>query len=533
MDRGDIELSASKQQTTIEGDEDVKLEGSEFISTNPKQDSLRFVAPRAEYSVKKSIIKAREVQFINVADARIYPDSGNVTIYKKARMKPFINSKILANTVTKYHNIYNADIEVTARKMYTATGDYDYIDENKSKQTIHFNQITVDTTAQTYALGILDDTVSFMLSPKFAFLGDVKLTASNEFLNFSGFAKIGHSCKAIISNWFKFTEDINPNSIYIPVELNPTNITDDSISSGILLGKDSAYAYSTFLSLRPNEYDINVMTADGYLVYDKGPKAYRISNKDKLTEISLPGNLISLRTKGCTVYGEGKINLGQDIGRVNMITVGNATNNLKDKSTNFDVLMVLDFFFDDGAMKTMAEDFIKETTVDAIDYNRTVYERGLGEIVGKETADKLISEINLYGSYKKMPNELLHTLVFTDLKLKWNDSTSSYISDGLIGLGNINKKQINKSVEGYIELVKKRSGDILTIYLQATEDKWYFFSYQRGLMQAISSNEDFNTIVKEVKAAKRKMKAEKGKAPYQYIISSVRKKKSFVQKFNN
>jgi len=180
----------------------------------------------------------------------------------------------------------------------------------------------------------------------------------------------------------------------------------------------------------------------------------------------------------------------------------------------------------------MAEALAEDETVEGIDYNRTTYERGLSELIGKDLADKSISEINLYGKYKKMPAALVHTLVFSDLKMYWNDTTGSYLSRGPIGLSNVNKRQVHKSLKGYIEILKKRTGDVFTIYLEATEDKWYFFTYQRGLMQAISSNEDFNTIVKEVKATKRKL-ATKGGAPYQFIISSVRKKKTFLNKFNS
>ena len=147
-------------------------------------------------------------------------------------------------------------------------------------------------------------------------------------------------------------------------------------------------------------------------------------------------------------------------------------------------------------------------------------------------ADKLISEISIYGTYKKVPAELVHTLVLTDLKLKWNPSTGSYVSVGPIGIGNINKKQIHKPVRGIVELLKKRNGDVLSIYLEASEHNWFFFTYQRGLMQAISSGDDFNTIIKELKPDKRKVKAQyKGGMSYQYIISTGRKKKFLLRKY--
>ena len=57
-----------------------------------------------------------DVKIIKVADAAISPDKGDVTILKKAEMKPLINAQILANTTTKYHTIYNAFVNILSRK---------------------------------------------------------------------------------------------------------------------------------------------------------------------------------------------------------------------------------------------------------------------------------------------------------------------------------------------------------------------------------------------------------------------------------
>ncbi|MFH1320836.1 MAG: hypothetical protein ABII90_09320 [Bacteroidota bacterium] len=532
MDKGDIALSAETTELIGEGADEVELKGSKFTSVHPKQDSLYFVAADAIYDIKSSIIYAHGVQFISVADARIYPDAGNVTLRKKAKMEPLTYAKILANTVTKYHNIYNAYVEIKARKNYNATGNYDYIDELRRKQTIYFDKISIDTTGQTYAIGEIHDTANFTLSPKFAFSGNVKLTANNEFLNFTGFCKIEHTCGSIISNWFEFSADINPNDIYIPVSAEPVNLSNDKLSSGIILAKDSAYVYSTFLSMKTKDQDIDILPVEGFLFYDKSTKEYRISNKDKLIEIALPGNYLSLNTSDCIVYGEGKIGLGENTGQITLTTVGNMIHNLNNDSAKFDMIMSIDFFFADASLKIMADNISEESSLIPLDYDRTTFERGIAELTDKKAADKLISEINLYGKFKKVPTELVHTILLTDLKMKWNPITGSYLSEGPVGIGIIDKRQVHKPVMGYIELLKRKSGDIFTIYLEATKDNWYFFTYQRGLMQAISSSEDFNNVIKELKASKRKVKAlEKGGMSYQFIISSERKKKAFLKQF--
>ena len=60
MDQGNLELSSTEQTTAVSEGDDISLAGSEFVSTHPDQDSLRFVAPRAEYQVKNSIIYAKD-----------------------------------------------------------------------------------------------------------------------------------------------------------------------------------------------------------------------------------------------------------------------------------------------------------------------------------------------------------------------------------------------------------------------------------------------------------------------------------------
>jgi hypothetical protein len=115
--------------------------------------------------------------------------------------------------------------------------------------------------------------------------------------------------------------------------------------------------------------------------------------------------------------------------------------------------------------------------------------------------------------------------------MKWNTPTKSYVSEGMIGVGSIYKNQLNKFVKGKIEVIKKRSGDVLNIYLEVDNSTWYFFNYQTGLMQAISSDEKFNTTIKELKPDKRKAKEEKGVPNYQFILSTARKKADFLKKF--
>jgi hypothetical protein len=192
-------------------------------------------------------------------------------------------------------------------------------------------------------------------------------------------------------------------------------------------------------------------------------------------------------------------------------------------------MISMDFFFDDGLLDKIAQAIEAKTDLPSTDFSRPVYEKGLRELIGKEKADKAISDVNLYGKMKKFPDELKTTFLFTDVKMKWNQKTKSFISSGKIGIGNINKNQLNKMVDGKIALERKRTGDILHIYIQVEDGKWYYFEYNRGIMNVISSDDAWNTIIKDMKSDKRESK-EKGTQGFRFILGQPQAPKIWLKK---
>ncbi len=54
--------------------------GPRYISIDPAQDSLSFISPVAFYDYDSNLIKATAVQYIDIADARIYPENQRLTV---------------------------------------------------------------------------------------------------------------------------------------------------------------------------------------------------------------------------------------------------------------------------------------------------------------------------------------------------------------------------------------------------------------------------------------------------------------------
>lgn len=527
MDNDDIELSSSKQ--SADDATGVKLEGSQFISIHPDQDSLSFFAPKARYDLKKHIIYADGVRFFQVADVMIYPDSGKVVIEKNAKMRMLENAKIVASYITQYHKIYKANVNIYGKRKFSGSGYIDYVDELNIKTPIYLENIGVDTTGMTYATGSVPKEENFTLSPQFAFHGRVMLKSNQEFLTFKGYSKIKHECDKLPIHWFEFTASIDPSNILIPVDSIVVGEEGNDLGIGIFYNKDTLGNYPAFISPVYSRKDQAIIAAGGFLMFDKESKEYRVANKLKLNEMSFPGNYVALKTEHCKLYSEGKINLGADLGKVELITAGNIIYNTVDKTMVSEMMMIINFYIEEKAMEDMAKRINEKTSLDPVDYTRPVYEKALRELLPKNEADNLIAQINLNGMFKKVPSELNKTLVLTDVKMKWDDVTQSYVSIGKIGIGNIYKDQINKMVDGKIQIKKKKSGDVISIYLELDQNNWYFFTYTRGLMQVYSSSETFNSIIMEVKPDKRKLSAEKGQMPYQYMLSNKRKLNDFLK----
>ena len=167
-------ISARKQNASTDGEKygfkDEPLLGSNFISTRENQDSLKFVSPLAIYDYEKNLLNATKVKYIEVADARIFPDKENVTIINpEGYMQTFQNAKLMANRETRFHNIYQSQLTVKNRNDYEGNGKYDYKDMNNAIQVLTFNQIRVDSLRQSYAEGTITEPDDFTLSPHFPY----------------------------------------------------------------------------------------------------------------------------------------------------------------------------------------------------------------------------------------------------------------------------------------------------------------------------------------------------------------------------
>jgi hypothetical protein len=533
MDRDQVALSMTKtlpENTLDIGIDSLSSSGARYLSTHPQQDSLSFIASRAIYDYESKILNASGVPAIEVADAYILPHEKKLDIGYRASMSLLNNAKVLANKDNLQYLIYDASIAINGADDYKGSGYYDYRDAFGNAYQLHFDRIWVDTSMLTLASGDVTEDSPFMLSPYFDFQGEVQLMADVPLLTFDGGVRLVHSCD-IGRSWLRFTAQLDPADIRIPIPEQMQNTALNRIFSGTMITRDSIHIYSAFLSGRKDYFDANINSAHGELIYDPEREDYIISSPEKLADPTWPGSYLRLETERCRVYGEGPINLNLNYGLVKMVSAGNTSHRVAEGVFETRLILGLDFPFSEDALEVMGAEIDRLPYLDPVDLFDPHYQLAMKDLLGRETALDLERQLGLTGVYEEIPPAWKHTIFFSDLPLKWNQESRSFRYRGMVGIGNIGDIQVNKKVEAYIEFVERGSGDVFDIYLKADDRTWYYIAYTPGGLQVLSSNRDFNQIIFDLKENDRRIKGRVGQAPYVYSLAARRRLDLFIERF--
>jgi len=528
----EVESTPEEPRATLGRTEELKrlkdgdMRGALFLSEHKAQDSLRFTSRELTYHLADTTMKAKQVEYIIAADAKIFPDEDTLNIRKNASMDTLRNAQLVADREQKLHNIFNANIKIKGRYDYGGNGDYHYQDMNEHLQTIHFNEIRVNKSIQTYARGMIEKTDSFKLSPYFAFAGDVELESQRKLLKFLGGTKMTHRCSRVSSQYVYFESVINPDRILIPIEEKNRNLTGKNLFAGSYVTLDSTHAYSAFLTPRKDPSDDLIISSRGFLNFDEQKGKYQVASRPKLEDLDTKGTYISLDRDSCQYYAEGSMYLGVDFGNPTITPAGQLYHNLPANEIKFNLTLPLNFYFSEAAIDSMIKDINGRDELENIATDAKLYRKNLNEIVGQKTTDAYMELAGIPDTLSQSkgltaPKALNQTFLFSNLQFEWHTSTNSYVAEGNIPIAMINGKPVNKKVDGFIEIIKQKHNDRLYIYIKPDNDRYYLFYYSRGIMRTYSNNKKFVDAINEVPKRKREVGGGLFSMPtYRYILAT-------------
>ena len=534
LDSGELVLFSERlpasDSLTEEEIIETKTGRSEFISTNPKQDSLFFTAGFARYSLNNYEIRAEEVDIIRVADAAIFPPDGLVTIRKGGKLDPLHQANLIASTKSKSHTIRQAEVQIFSRQYYEGSGLYQYEPVNGVIQEIRMTEIRVDSTHTTIGRGYIGPEDNFLLSPHFAFRGEVSLNAGDKRLLFEGGFMIIQDCyEPQKEHWAYFRAHVDPKDVRIPVDPALTDLEGTEIHPAIYYSSLKDDIYPTMFGSRGLLSDTAIFSNAGWLTFDTAAGSFLIEPFDPDDRGGKPDRL-RFDTRKCAVRGTGELHLPMDLGYIDLLAQGWIEHLIIPDSTFLNVALVIDFYFDEESLRMLA-DSIRQSDLRGFDATQKSYNDLLLRLSGQEGIAALQGDLGIFSSLRNLPEELDHTFILTDLDMYWNTRTRSFVSSGPFGLAVAGSTPVHRMVDGYLELVRKRSGDEFNLYIEAGPRKWYLFTYKNGIMQTTSTDLEYNAKITDLKARKRMTRRDgMDDMEYEFTIADRRKRIEFLRK---
>ena len=489
---------------------------SYLVSTHPLQDSLDFTAGFARFSLAPSILEAFNVPEIEVADARIHPDSGYVVIRMNAEMDPLENARIVANRFSELHEFYESFARIRGKYRYNASGMYDYKDEEGSTWPIRFGSIVPDTSGMTVAVAQIQESDEFYLSPHFGYRGKITLRADEIPMFYFGSIRLQHSCRNLQSMWYDIATTIDPTDIVIELpENDPTTITDNTYN-GIYISRDSIGGHSNFLSKYADRSDIELISANGVLFYDNQEQGYVITTSAKLQDFTTPDPYLVLYNYDCELYGTGQINLLKNTGLVENKLGGAARHDLNSDEVTLDALWTIDAPLDKAQWETLAQlfsDFSGTGRSDEFNYQEGVY-----AILGAKDGVKFLDDLTMFEAQDKFPKEMRKSMVLSQVELRYSGKYKAFQGNGKATIQNIYNVPVFATVDCLVEIKDRKRGGEFTLYLDNGTD-FFFINFKGNLMSLRSSDDDFNNAILAKDTKERSVSAKGDKPGFSYNLA--------------
>ena len=511
--------------------------GAVFRSLRADQDSISFLAMKADYNLKTSIIEASGVTQILVADSRIIPDSGLLTVLPNAELETLKNAVIEANAESKKHRIEKVIIDIKGKNKIKASGKYVYKTKDTDLQYINFPSISVvladssvitkkrkkqEKTYAIFARGKIDETENFILYPNVTYYGDVRMYSTYDKLKIKGFTKIDFKSEFVNSDYYEIDSEVDPENLQMDVS-SAKDPGGMKVRTGIFVSKSGLRPlYTEILNNQIGPIDIPMIETSGILSHDYNKGTYTFGSQEKIDEPEKiqAGNTLEFNPKTGEINAAGLLDLGTQYGIVKEKIAGTVNADLNTEKYTFNTTISFPFKWDKDLIEKIGFYMFEDNfDADEADYSKVENQMQLAEFYKPKDLKKILADIETNGFYPR-PKTFKENLLMSDVNLVYDNEQRAYKSKGKFNLSFIGEKAIHKRVKGYIELGHRMGSDYFNIYLTTTLGDYVFISFDGGAtnVQIISSFEDINTLIESLDLKKRTIK---GKEKDQYIVYEI------------
>jgi hypothetical protein len=503
------------QKITMTKNPGVPLENSYFYTTRKELDSLNFNAEKAEYDLATQQLKVSGIPYIIVADAKITPENGEVLILENAKIGTLKNTTIVIDTLNGYHRLTDGVVDIVSRKEFSGHATYQYVNFLSDTFAIKMTDFRLETvqtsgeskalldrrksqaTVQTVATGAVSEHDHLVLGAGMFYKGDMTMYATRPALQLTGAVKLDIKKIKDYNTWIRYEQSGEETEVLIDFD-NALSEDGRRVGAGLHLAAADNSMYISFLNERTDE-DEDFFTPSGTLFYDTASREYKIEDREKAAGNKLSGKVFAYNDETQMVRFEGGVNLLSGTKDFNITATAIGQGNMQTSEIQMNTLVMINTTAAPQAFDAMAADLI------AVIKNEGG-EEGLGDptdllykiadLVGERTArDYEQRSTQGYVPLATLP-PLAKPLTFSNVNMKWSASRKAFYSEGLLGLSNIGRNDINGGFEGFMEVKKTEDGSpVFNVFLKASPESWYYLGFEDNRLLMYSSNEVFNTTV--------------------------------------
>lgn len=482
-----------------------------FRSTSTIVDSLTLIAKESDFNFKERVLKIRGVPYVDVADARVIPDStSEIHINREGFISPMSNAVILADRDSIKHRIYDASVTLVSRYNYSGSGRYDYIKVDGIQMFINFDQITVDSGV-THARGTIKEIQKFFITDRILFDGTVDLYGNNKFMTFTGNVRIQSKNPVFANKPFEFSDVVDPENIFIPV----TEEKMGKLVLGVYFNPLYRNFNSRFLQEKVDVKDKEIFSARKGkvgLTFDRERQEFRIGLREKFNEEAYRGNQISLNDITNLISAEGSYNFPYQFvnGLVELKVSGRWAEQGKNNIST-DMLWAFDFKpVPKKAIEALGEDFstLFNLSLD-LDYENRFTRECIAEILDENGSDErnttaFVKELESGGimSNIELAKRMPYTTTLTGIKFAFNDKLKTLAYSGETGVIGFGAKKVNKILNSYIEyefgkgMAQGRENDKLRVYIEIDDMNWVYFSVSGEVIKTTSTSSAYQDAIR-------------------------------------
>lgn len=490
---------------TMTKPDEVPIEKSYFYSTRKELDSLSFNASEASYDFNTKELNVRGIPYIIVADAKIIPWGNETTILENSELQTFENAQIIIDTLNGYHHLKDGNIKITNRNEFVGNATYDLV-TGIDTFDIRFDSFVLEEVyltpkkkrLMTVSGGEVLAKENLLIAPGFFYKGKVKMFAYKKALELDGLVKLNLKSPTY-DYWVQFErKNEDPE---VKIDFSTAYLEDEEQPVAGLQYDLRGTLYTTFVEKRKSPSDEDFFFPKGTLSFDPESGSYQIDNPKKAAGESYEGHTMIYNDSTGAVVFEGPVNFFSPF--VQKVKVAGSVLGQGNRFTNeyqVDALITLDFPGIQLQTDVMAADLIdiisRLGSPPANDISLELLYK-----FANLTSDAVARsyETNSLKEYLPLVNAsevLWKSIVISGVKMTWSESNKSWYNTTKLAISNINRKDVNAKLDGFLEIKKDGSNnDVLNLFIQAAPGTWYFISYNTDNLLFYSSNKAFNEAI--------------------------------------